>query len=245
MRTSSGLVLAGVAPARDRSAVVAEVAPGPEIARARVGAHLDELSATLLAELGVALPESTAGAFAVEVGDVPVSPAALERWRDRCIARIGRLLDDGVGEESEIAEVLLGLVDVRVRDTVLWDLLSADSAAGLARAAETLVRCVRAAPPGAVAPAATLLAMCAWQRGDGVRAGAALERVMADDPDYSLARLLLHALDAGLPPQEWRAAMAGLARDDVRGGSEPEPPAPPTGPRTGRLGARRRRRRSG
>ncbi|MDI1461718.1 DUF4192 domain-containing protein [Catellatospora sp. KI3] len=58
----------------------------------------------------------------------------------------------------------------------------------------------RRSEPGLVAPIATLLGWCAWRGGNGVLAGAALERALRTDPDYSLAHLLTGALAQGLPP---------------------------------------------
>lgn len=58
----------------------------------------------------------------------------------------------------------------------------------------------RRCEPGLVAPIATLLGWCAWRGGNGVLAGAALERALRADADYSLAHLLSGALAQGLPP---------------------------------------------
>jgi hypothetical protein len=44
----------------------------------------------------------------------------------------------------------------------------------------------------------------------------ALDRAAADDADYSLAALVRTSLLAGLPPEEWRSAMAGLSREECR-----------------------------
>jgi len=59
---------------------------------------------------------------------------------------------------------------------------------------------VRRAQPGYVAAPASLLAFTAWQVGDGALANLALDRALADLPDYSLALLLRDILDAGTPP---------------------------------------------
>ncbi|MEU1841174.1 DUF4192 domain-containing protein [Micromonospora chersina] len=57
----------------------------------------------------------------------------------------------------------------------------------------------RAQEPLVPAPA-TLLAITAWRCGDGALAGMAADRALQVDPEYRLARLLLQALHAGLPP---------------------------------------------
>jgi hypothetical protein len=65
----------------------------------------------------------------------------------------------------------------------------------------------RLARPGYVAAPASLLAFVAWQLGDGALANVALDRALADDPRYSMARLLRQALDSGAPPSMARLPM--------------------------------------
>ena len=55
----------------------------------------------------------------------------------------------------------------------------------------------RLARPGYAAAPAALLAFTAWQSGNGALANVALDRALADQPGYSMARLLRQALDAG------------------------------------------------
>jgi Domain of unknown function (DUF4192) len=59
---------------------------------------------------------------------------------------------------------------------------------------------VRHVQPGYVAAPASLLAVTAWQTGDGALANIALDRALADQPGYSLALLLADILAAGTPP---------------------------------------------
>jgi hypothetical protein len=70
----------------------------------------------------------------------------------------------------------------------------------------------RYAQPGYVAAPASLLAFVAWQSGHGALANLALDRVLDDDPDYSMAHLLRYAVDAGLPPS---AAVLPMTPDEV------------------------------
>lgn len=58
----------------------------------------------------------------------------------------------------------------------------------------------RHAMPGYVAGPASLLAFVAWQNGDGALANLAIDRALADDPEYTMAVLIRDALLAGLPP---------------------------------------------
>jgi hypothetical protein len=92
---------------------------------------------------------------------------------------------------------------------------------------DRLADLVRCAPPGQVAPAATVLAIAQWNSGDGARANVALDRAQADDPDYSLAHLVGTALRSGLPPSTWAASLADLDRDTCRHGTKQAAPAAP------------------
>ncbi|WP_157631634.1 DUF4192 domain-containing protein [Catelliglobosispora koreensis] len=58
----------------------------------------------------------------------------------------------------------------------------------------------RRAKPVLAAPITTLLGWCCYRRGDGLLAGEALRRALCISPDYSLAGLLLAALQDGQPP---------------------------------------------
>jgi hypothetical protein len=149
----------------------------------------------------------------------------LESWRDQSIdvalaaieraARRDRPFDMPGVEET--AAVIAGLTDVRVRDTVLWEVSRADRGERAA-ALDVLQAALRCAPPGSVAPIASCCSLVAWLNGDGARAVVAVERALRDDPAYSLAGLLAQSLAAGLPPQAWMDATVGLTRHDCRHG---------------------------
>jgi hypothetical protein len=47
----------------------------------------------------------------------------------------------------------------------------------------------------------------AWQSGNGALANVALDRALADDPDYSMAHLLRQVISAGAPPSMARLPM--------------------------------------
>ncbi|HTT54001.1 MAG TPA: DUF4192 domain-containing protein [Streptosporangiaceae bacterium] len=106
---------------------------------------------------------------------------------------------------------------------------------------------VRRARPAYLAAPASLLAFTAWQSGEGALANIAIDRALAADPGYSLARLLRDILDAGVPPSEARLPMTpeqvadsyavAQAAPGPVGGPVPGRPAP-TRPR--RAGGRRR-----
>jgi len=65
----------------------------------------------------------------------------------------------------------------------------------------------RHAQPGYIAAPASLLAFTAWQGGNGALANLALDRALADNPSYSMARLLRDVIDAGTPPSMARLPM--------------------------------------
>ena len=146
------------------------------------------------------------------------SARELELWRDESIVRVRDLLltPCEIDSTSE-ADALVALCDVRVRDTVLWDVANStghDAHRAFDRAAELL----RGAPVGVIAPIGSVTALLAWLIGDGVRAGAALDRVTNQNPDYALADLLHRSISAGLPPAGWVHMMRGIAREACRGG---------------------------
>jgi hypothetical protein len=105
---------------------------------------------------------------------------------------------------DEAAAMVACLHDVQFRDEVISRLAARD---------DTLERLVadvaRLAQPPFDAPAATVLAMSAYLRGDGVVAGAAAERALATDPDYSLAELVLDSLARQLDPAAVREVWLG------------------------------------
>ena len=53
-----------------------------------------------------------------------------------------------------------------------------------------------------------LFAFVAWQSGNGALANVALDRAQADDPQYSMARLLREVIDSGAPPRLARLPMS-------------------------------------
>lgn len=162
-------------------------------------------------------------AVALAAAPAPPSGAAREPWRDDRIRSTLLLLaeDPGTGEQraERIADVLRGIDDVRVRDTVLWEVSRWEPEA-LESALDRLSDAVRSAPVGYVAPVATCAAIVAWLLGDGARARIAVDRACRDDAGYSLAVLVAASLAAGLPPAAWRESMTVLTRDDCRHGAE-------------------------
>ena len=155
---------------------------------------------------------------------MPASGPEREQWRDGAIdSFVAEVAGPAARPASSPEAFLDGLVaalrDVRVRDTVLWEVSALDREAQ-GRALQVLAAALRRSGPGAVAPIATCAAVTAWLLGDGARAGIALRHALADGPDYSLAVLVDGALRAGLPPSAWREAMRALSREECRHGAD-------------------------
>lgn len=151
-----------------------------------------------------------------------VPKTKLEHWRDQSIEAFQTVVStwgegyspDDVGVLRQIGRALH---DIRVRDTILWDVnkMTVEEK----NAAYDVIRSICVAMhPNDAAPACSLAAVCAWTTGDGARANVALDFSYAADPEYSLAVLLRTSLDAGLPPAAWSDSMASLSRADVRHG---------------------------
>jgi hypothetical protein len=182
----------GVAPVAARERVVEEFAPDPH-------------GADRVAEVVSAA--------------VPPRGKQREQWRDDIIGEVTARMEVWRADldSDDAGAVIRGLQDIRVRDTVLWELSNADQPSRF-RALALLTACVRWAPQGHVAPVATCAAISAWLVGDGARAQVALERALADRSDYSLAVLVQHSVRVGLPPAAWGEAMGGLSRQECRHG---------------------------
>ena len=195
------------APSIDREALVRDLAMD-EGAVAAVERNVEELEDDRRSDLDAAVESARC--------------IAIERWRDE---RIASLMADLTSDPPHstmpdagllpvgLARILTGLVDIRVRDTIVWELSRARHPdVAVAR----LTAALRAAPPGYAAATASVLALALWQRGDGARAAIALDRALADDGEYRLARLIGDSLGAGLPPGAWQAVIDDLPRARCR-----------------------------
>jgi hypothetical protein len=105
--------------------------------------------------------------------------------------------------DYQLAWITVALRDLRVRDDA-WARMDPDHADAHRRLWTDLTR---RAQPGYVAAPASLLAFVAWQSGDGALANVALDRALADEPEYSMALLLRQVITAGTPPSLARLPM--------------------------------------
>ncbi|MFI7637653.1 DUF4192 domain-containing protein [Nonomuraea sp. NPDC049400] len=117
-------------------------------------------------------------------------------------------------DDAEAAKLGLALAITRVRDEA-WTLMQ-DSHALLWK------DLTRRLEPRFTPPAASLLAMAAWRAGNSVQATIALERALTIDPSYSMANLLMHALQNLLSPTILRGRLPAPAELDAAMG----PPHP-------------------
>jgi hypothetical protein len=117
---------------------------------------------------------------------------------------IGRYREGGRAvANTEAAWLALVLQDIRVRDDA-WARMDPEHREEHLRLWTDVTRRAR---HGYVAAPASLLAFVAWQSGNGGLANVALDRALADDPDYSMARLLRQVIGSGAPPSMARLPM--------------------------------------
>jgi Domain of unknown function (DUF4192) len=186
----------------------------------QVLAGRDELAATLAAvggQRGAAMRRATARALGqVDRCAVRLDRAGLRIAPSRLTAALGQLaVQDAIrrcrGDEADAlladtehaAWLTVALREIRVRDDA-WARMDPEHLGAHLRFWSHLTRLAR---PGYVAAPAALLAFVAWQSGDGALANVALDRALADNPRYSMAKLLRQALDSGAPPSMARLPM--------------------------------------
>jgi uncharacterized protein DUF4192 len=104
---------------------------------------------------------------------------------------------------QEAAWLTVALRDLRVRDDA-WARMDPAHRAAHQRLWTDLTRRAR---PGYVPGPASLLAFVAWQSGNGALANVALDRALADNPQYSMALLLRQVITSGAPPSLARLPM--------------------------------------
>jgi hypothetical protein len=166
---------------------------------------LDMASAELVPRM---LADASAGE-AVKERTLVLARTALERFRAspaisdpaRCDRRDDRLLTD-----DEAASLILGLQDKEARDRAAeWmEPEQADAALRLWRALAR--RCAGPYQEHAAAPLA-LAGWVAWASGDEAEARAALGLALDLDGQYTFARLLHQAVNAGLDPELLRRSL--------------------------------------
>jgi hypothetical protein len=117
----------------------------------------------------------------------------------------------GQGTVSQQAQAVIALQSVGVRDAVLLRLSKRHDLREVEDRARALA--VRTGP-GLRAVLFTLCASLSWHAGSGAKARIALGHALADDAQYNLAKLLLAAIDRGIPPEIWVASITAVTEDE-------------------------------
>jgi hypothetical protein len=170
------------------------------------------LALELPVEIAAAVREQIAGRVAHHAG---ISRSARCAAVGVLVDRLTERLADPRATISldDAAELAALCTDVAVRDEVL---VRAAQAGSRERLLPVLRAVARRVPAPFDPPVCSMLAWVAYADGDGVVANVALERAMASDPGYSLARLLADALAYQVPPRLLEDVMRGVARDARR-----------------------------
>ena len=160
---------------------------------------------------------TTGGPAALDPPGLAVVRAAIQVYRD------GGSITPAIG----FAWLSVVLVRLRIRDDAWARMDPAHHQAH--RRLWTDV--IRRAQPGYVAAPGCLLALTAWQGGDGALANLALDQALADTPGYRMALLLREAITAGAPPSAAvppitpeQVAESYAATDTSQSRSEPAEP---------------------
>lgn len=188
LASTSGEVLAS------RTALAATLAPvtgAAAEAMTRETARAERIAARLAASSTDA--QTTTSRHPVARRGLAAVQAAITRYRK----------GGSIELASSLAWLTLVLTNLRVRDDA-WARMEPEFQEAHLRLWTDLTR---RAQPGYVAAPASLLAFVAWQGGNGALANVALDRALADYPDYSMGRLLRDSIDAGVPPSMARLPM--------------------------------------
>lgn len=142
----------------------------------------------------------------------PLDPARLESVaaasKRRLVVDVTTLVGTALGRPDslgidEIAALAAAVQNVRDRDRA-WAMMSRAMAGQHFELWRTVMQSV---PDELLCPVGSLAAFAAWLRGSGVLASHAAERVLAVDPDYSMALLVIDALQTCLHPDSWEAVL--------------------------------------
>ena len=109
--------------------------------------------------------------------------------------------------------------DVHVRDPLLAIILDehAHGQVTLAHVRTRLLYAITHLPDTDAAPVAATMALIAWADGDGAVALMAADRACDLEPTNTLAPLVIHALQHGLPPNTWASLTDDIPMEVLRG----------------------------
>lgn len=117
---------------------------------------------------------------------------------------------------AELARLIVALGDIRVRDSILWDM--ANGAFDRRLLANFLTELLPKLDAERGAPVATTAAICWWLNGNGAMANLCINRAVTDAPGYSLAVMVRAALEHALPPGFWLESVNELTREQCLAG---------------------------
>ncbi|MGE5829376.1 MAG: DUF4192 domain-containing protein [Micromonosporaceae bacterium] len=190
--------LAGRAALPDRAAFEAQLQPVVGVARQAMRVATAR-ARERLAGLAAAAPDADrAGWTRLRAGAEAIA-GAIER------TLLGGRLDD---DDTAWLTVLLAAIPVR---DLAWEQITGPIEL-LEAHSDLWLDVMRRAEPGLLAAPGSLFAFAAWRCGDGPLARLAVERVLAEDPTYSMASILRKALDYGVPPSALVSFPYGPAR---------------------------------
>ena len=151
-----------------------------------------------------------AGQFAPEPERQSRVAAAIGAGVTTCAAEIDALLAVGLRDPHALDDAAVGGLLVHVQESGQRDRIWMSIDRGCAQRQLALWAAItRAAPEPLLPPSGSLAAFAAWLAGYGAVASAAVERVLAVDPTYSMARLVDEALVRVLDPRAWTAPHRG------------------------------------
>jgi hypothetical protein len=159
---------------------------------------------------------------AQEFPELP-APEGLTAWRkveSQFVQELIKQTDDCFAV-SDLARLAVALGDIRVRDSILWDM--AHGAYDRRSLANKLTQALPQLKATHGAPIATAAAICWWLNGNGAMANLCLDRASTDAPDYSLAAMVRGALDHALPPEFWLESINLLTREQCLAGLDVAP----------------------
>jgi hypothetical protein len=161
----------------------------------------------------------------LHIKDFPELPEQknLGAWREveSQFARELMKCASGPIQVSHLARLAVSFGDIRVRDSILWDM--AHGAFDRSSLAEALTQCLPKLGATHGAPIATAAAICWWLNGNGAMANLCLDRAFTDAPDYSLATMVRAALNHALPPDFWLESINELTREQCLAGLDVAP----------------------
>lgn len=110
--------------------------------------------------------------------------------------------------EQDYLRVSASLEDIHFRDVLVWHLAQM-SMEELRDTYNVIADVCRATPRSKAAPILTLAGICGYLMGNGANANVCFD-IALDIEDYSMAKMGSVAVNAGLPPSEFRAMLSTL-----------------------------------